>query len=58
VRSVGDPTGYDDDLAATLARSCHEPEEFADVVRALSPPVHANLTRRASRVADDLLAGV
>jgi len=58
VRSVGDPTGYDDDLAATLARSCHEPEEFADVVRALSPPVHAYLTRRASRDADDLLAEV
>jgi hypothetical protein len=41
--------GHDDDLAATLARSCHEPEAFADVVRALSPPIHAYFARRAAR---------
>jgi RNA polymerase sigma-70 factor (ECF subfamily) len=45
-----------DDLAARLARSCHEPEAFADVVRALSPPLHAYLARRAGADADDLLA--
>jgi len=48
--------GCDDDLAATLARSCREPEAFADVVRALSPPIHAYFARRAARDADDLLA--
>ncbi len=47
---------YDDDLAARLARSSHEPEAFADVVRALSPPLHAYLVRRAGSDADDLLA--
>ena len=47
---------HDDDLAARLARSCHEPESFADVVRALSPPLHAYLARRAGSDADDLLA--
>jgi RNA polymerase sigma-70 factor (ECF subfamily) len=46
----------DDDLAARLARSCHEPEAFADVVRALSPALHAYLARRAGADADDLLA--
>jgi RNA polymerase sigma factor (sigma-70 family) len=47
---------HDDDLAARLARSCHEPEAFADVVRTLSPPLHAYLARRAGADADDLLA--
>jgi RNA polymerase sigma factor (sigma-70 family) len=50
--------GNEDDLAATLARSCHEPDAFSDVVRALSPPVHGYLARRASQDADDLLAEV
>jgi RNA polymerase sigma-70 factor (ECF subfamily) len=46
----------DDDLAARFARSRHEPEAFADVVRALSPPLHAYLARRTGADADDLLA--
>lgn len=46
------------ELADALARSRHEPEAFARVVRALSPPLHAYLARRAGADADDLLAEV
>jgi len=47
---------HDDELAARLARSRHDADAFADVVRVLSPPLHAYLARRAGRDADDLLA--
>jgi RNA polymerase sigma-70 factor (ECF subfamily) len=55
VQGVGD--AIDDIALATLiARSRRAPEEFAGVVRALSAPLHAYLSRRAPREADDLLA--
>lgn len=46
----------DEALAALIVRSRRAPEDFADVVRALSAPLHAYLRRRAPREADDLLA--
>jgi RNA polymerase sigma-70 factor (ECF subfamily) len=46
----------DDTLAALIVRSRRAPEDFAEVVRALSAPLHAYLSRRAPREADDLLA--
>jgi RNA polymerase sigma-70 factor (ECF subfamily) len=46
----------DEALAASIVRSRRAPEDFADVVRALSSPLHGYLSRRAPRDADDLLA--
>lgn len=55
MQGVGDAVD-DAALTALLVRSRSEPEAFADVVRALSAPLHAYLARRAPGEADDLLA--
>ncbi len=58
VLGMGDAMDGGDALVTAMLRSRRDPEAFAEVVRALSSPLHAYLVRRAPSDADDLLGEV